>query len=98
MNMNASVSLGCTSTTQRCANAIVEAEPLTIDYYLDGDTLIIASASIPGRLYVTTSRDCTCPAGLQELPCTHAELRLRILRPLSEAPVMLTLDQADQLF
>lgn len=74
------------------------AKTLTIDYYLDGDTLIIASATIPGRLYVTTSADCSCPAGLQDLPCKHADLRLGILRPQSTAPIVLPLDQADALF
>ncbi|HEX6292950.1 MAG TPA: SWIM zinc finger family protein [Herpetosiphonaceae bacterium] len=73
-------------------------DTLTIDYYLDGDTLIIASATIPGRLYVTTSKDCSCPAGLHELPCKHAELRLSLLRPRTDAALVLTLDQADALF
>lgn len=74
------------------------AETLIVDYYLDRDTLIIASASIPGRLYVTTSTDCSCPAGLQDLPCKHAELRLGLLQPQTEAPVLLPFDQVDQLF
>lgn len=61
-------------------------------------TLIIASASIPGRLYVTTSKECSCPAGLDDLPCKHIELRLSLLRPQTDAPIVLPLDQADQLY
>jgi hypothetical protein len=79
-------------------HAPAAAAPLTVDYYLDGETLIIASASIPGRLYVTTSNDCSCPAGLQELPCKHAELRLTLLRSRTDDAVVLPLDQADALF
>lgn len=74
------------------------AATLTVDYYLDDDTLIIASASIPGRLYVTTSSDCSCPAGLQDLPCKHAELRLSLLRPHTGVLVVLPFDLADQLY
>lgn len=74
------------------------ADILTVDYFLAGEILIIASASIPGRLYVTTSNDCSCPAGLQEEPCKHAELRLNLLRPQSEAALVLPFDQADQLY
>jgi hypothetical protein len=74
------------------------AAPLVVDYYLHDDTLIIASAAIPGRLYVTTSNDCSCPAGLQELPCKHAELRLSLLRPHTGVLVVLPFDQADALF
>ena len=83
------------SIAQRHAAAATDT--LTIDYYLAGDTLIIASASIPGRLYVTTSNDCSCPAGLQDLPCKHGELRLSLLRPQT-ASVMLPFDQADALY
>jgi hypothetical protein len=82
------------SIAQRHAAA---ADTLTVDYYLDGDTLIIASASIPGRLYVTTATDCSCPAGRDDLPCKHGELRLSLLRPQT-ASVMLPFDQADALF
>jgi hypothetical protein len=75
---------------------------LVVDYYLDGDVLIIASLSIPGRLYVTTSKECSCPAGLEELPCKHAELRLRLLRPqptfLNNAMFIVTLDQEGDLY
>lgn len=74
-----------------------DAAALTVDYYLDGDTLIIASASIPGRLYVTTSNNCSCPAGLQDLPCKHGELRLSLLRPRTDA-VVIPFDQADALY
>lgn len=66
---------------QRRVNAAAKAETLTVDYYLDGDKMIIASATTPGRLYVVTSGDCTCPAGVQELPCKHAEFRLNVLYP-----------------
>lgn len=79
------------------ANAVTTAETLTLDYFLAGDVLIIASASIPGRLYVTTANNCSCPAGRDDLPCKHGELRLRLLRPQT-ASVMLPFDQADQLF
>jgi hypothetical protein len=74
------------------------AATLTVDYYLHGETLIIASASIPGRLYVTTATDCSCPAGLEELPCKHVELRLSLLRPQTEVALVLPFDQADQLY
>ena len=85
-----------TSIAQRHAAAATDT--LTVDYYLDGDTLIIASASIPGRLYVTTANDCSCPAGLQDLPCKHGELRLRLLHPQTEAVLVLPFDQADALY
>lgn len=38
-----------------------------------------------------------CLAGLQELPYTHAKLILRLIRPQTGAPAVLTLDQADAL-
>ena len=88
--------MSAASLTRDKANA-APAETLTLDYYLDGNTLIIASASIPGRLYVTTANDCSCPAGRDDLPCKHGELRLRLLRPQTAA-VSLPLDQADALF
>lgn len=58
-----------------------DSAPLTIDYYLAGNTLIIASATTPGRLYVTTSTECSCPAGRDEWPCKHADVRLNLLAP-----------------
>ncbi len=61
------------------AYAVAKAETLIVDYYLCGDTLIIASATTPGRLYVVTSTECTCPLGLQEWPRDHATLRLHLL-------------------
>lgn len=100
----ASVPRQRTSTAQRPANAAAKAETLTVDYYLDGDTMIIASATTPGKLYVVTSGDCTCPAGLQELLCKHAEFRLNILYPRrtaqsqTDAEYTVTLDLADELF
>lgn len=93
-----------TSIAQRRANAVAKAETLTVDYYLDGDKMIIASATTPGKLYVVTSGDCTCPAGLQELPCKHAEFRLNVLYPRrkpqaqTDAEYSITLDLADELF
>ncbi|MBV9788016.1 MAG: hypothetical protein JOZ51_07585 [Chloroflexi bacterium] len=92
------------SLAQRRANAATKAETLIVDYYLDGDKMIIASATTPGKLYVVTSGDCTCPAGLQELPCKHAEFRLNILYPRcttqqqTDAQYTVTLDLADELF
>lgn len=86
------------STAHCGANAVAPTDALTLDYYLDGDVLIIASATIPGRLYITTSKDCSCPAGLQELSCKHADIRLNLLRPRKDATLVLTLDQADALF
>ena len=56
-------------------------EPLTLDYYLDGDTLIIASATTPGRLYIVTATSCTCEAGQDDWPCKHADYRLSLLMP-----------------
>ena len=66
--------------------------------------MIIASATTPGKLYVVTSGDCTCPAGLQELPCKHAEFRLNVLyprhdaQPQTAAAYTVTLDLVDELF
>jgi hypothetical protein len=69
------------------------AAPLIVDYYLAGDTLIIASATTPGRLYVTTSTECTCPAGREAWPCPHAAVRLDLLSPRPTAQVVtFTLD------
>lgn len=91
-----------TSIAHRRANAAAKAETLTVDYYLDGDKMIIASATTPGKLYVVTSGDCTCPAGLQELPCKHAEFRLNILstkrKPQTDAEYSTTIDLCDELF
>lgn len=93
-----------TSTAQRRANAADKAETLTVDYYLDGDKMIVASATTPGKLYVVTSGDCTCPAGVQELPCKHAEFRLNVLYPRhgaqsqTDTEYTVTLDLADELF
>ncbi|HEX6291258.1 MAG TPA: hypothetical protein VFZ66_18890 [Herpetosiphonaceae bacterium] len=67
-------------------------ETLTLDYYLAGDVLIIASATVPGRLYVTTAKDCSCPIGLEEWPCAHADLRLRLRSPQAHDPYPLDLD------
>lgn len=100
---NASVPCRRASTAQRRANAAARAETLTVDYYLDGDKMIIASATTPGKLYVVTSGDCTCPAGVQELPCKHAEFRLNVLyprrttQPQSNAAYTVTLDLVDEL-
>jgi hypothetical protein len=70
---------------------------LTVDYFLAGDTLIIASTTTPGRFYVTTATDCSCPAGLAEWPCKHADVRLRLLAPQRTRQVSgmdgLTLDE-----
>ncbi len=60
---------------------------ITVDYYLCGETLIIASTTTPGRLYVVTSTECTCPAGRQEWPCHHAAVRLDLLAPRPTAQV-----------
>ncbi len=49
-----------------------------VDYFIAGDTLIIASASTIGRLYVVTATECSCEAGRQELPCWHAAARLHL--------------------
>jgi hypothetical protein len=93
-----------TSIAQRRANAAAKAETLTVDYYLDGDKMIIASATTPGKLYVVTSGDCSCPAGLQELPCKHAEFRLNVLyprrnhKPQTETEYSTTIDLCDELF
>jgi hypothetical protein len=91
------------STDQPRTNATAKAETLTVDYYLDGDTMIIACATIPGRLYIVTSGDCTCPAGVQELPCKHAEFRLNVLYPRptaqqTNAHYTVILDLDDELF
>ncbi len=67
------------SVAQRRANAVAKAETLTVDYYLDGDKMIVASQTTPGRLYIVTSTECSCPAGRQELPCKHAAYRLHVL-------------------
>jgi hypothetical protein len=56
-----------------------DTETLTVDYYLDGDTLIIASATTPGRLHVVTATECSCDAGREDWPCMHAGYRLHIL-------------------
>ncbi|HEX6292890.1 MAG TPA: hypothetical protein VFZ66_27150 [Herpetosiphonaceae bacterium] len=69
------------STAHCGANAVAASDTLTIDYYISGDTLIIASATTPGRLYLVTSKDCSCPLGLEEWPCAHADLRLCLLAP-----------------
>lgn len=101
---NASVPFSRVSIDQSRSNVVAAAETLTIGYYLDGDTMIIASATTPGKLYVVTSGDCTCPAGLQELLCKHVEFRLNILYPrrTSQAETaseyIITLDLADELF
>lgn len=91
-----------TSIAQRRANAAAKAETLTVDYYLDGDKMIIASATTPGKLYVVTSGDCTCPAGLQELPCKHSEFRLHVLsikrKTQTDAEYSTTIDLCDELF
>jgi hypothetical protein len=87
--------MSTTSIAGRTANAVAISNTSTVDYYLDGETLIIASATMPGRLYVTTATDCSCPAGLQEWPCPHADVRLNLLRPTPNASGVLTLDQID---
>ncbi len=50
----------------------------SVDYFIAGDTLVIASASTIGRLYVVTASECSCEAGRQELPCWHAAARLHL--------------------
>jgi hypothetical protein len=89
--------MSMTSIAGRTANAVAVADTHTVDYYLYGDTLIMASATTPGRLYVTTATDCSCPTGVQEWPCLHADVRLNLLRPTPNASGVLTLDQADDL-
>jgi hypothetical protein len=69
------------SVAQRRANAVAKADTMTVDYYLDGDKMIVASQTTPGRLYIVTSTECTCPAGRQELPCKHAAYRVHVLMP-----------------
>ncbi len=69
------------SVAQRRANAVAKADTMTVDYYLDGDKMIIASETTPGRLYIVTATECSCPAGRQELPCKHAAYRLQVLMP-----------------
>lgn len=70
-----------TSSAQRQSNAVARAESLTVDYYLDGDTMIVASATTPGTLYIVSATGCTCDAGLRELPGTHAAYRLDTRHP-----------------
>ncbi len=53
----------------------------SVDYFIAGDTLVIASASTIGRLYVVTASECSCEAGRQELPCWHAAARLHLFSP-----------------
>ncbi len=99
MSTNTSVPRRHTSTAQRRANAIAKAETLAVDYYLDGDTMIIASETTPGKLYVVTSHDCSCPAGRQELPCKHAAYRLNVLMPrTAKKSYTAVLADADELF
>ena len=90
------------SLSQRKSNAAARAENLTVDYYLDGDKMIVASASRPGKLYVVTPTGCSCPAGLLELPCKHAAYRLNILMPRkprqTDAEYATTCAAADDLF
>lgn len=90
------------SHQQRKVNAVARAESLTVDYYLNGDKMIVASASTPGKLYVVTATGCSCPAGVQELPCKHAEYRLQVLMPRkprqSDAEYAKVCAAADDLF
>ncbi len=67
------------SLAQRRSNATAKADALTVDYFMSGDTMIIASASHVGRLYTVTATECSCPAGRQELPCKHAAYRLQVM-------------------
>lgn len=69
------------SRTELHATAAPRAESLTVDYYLHGDTMIVASASTPGKLYIVTSTECSCEAGRRDLPCKHAAYRLEKLHP-----------------
>ena len=62
-----------------CPPPDAPADTFTVDYYLDGDTLVIASTTIPGRLHVVTATECTCDAGRDAWPCQHADYRLHIL-------------------
>ncbi|MDP9316545.1 MAG: hypothetical protein M3R24_37780 [Chloroflexota bacterium] len=57
-----------------------------VDYYVvNRETVIIASATTVGRMYVVTSTGCTCKAGVEEIPCWHQEARLNILHPRPKA-------------
>ncbi len=71
------------SLTHHYRTAIADAPSLAVDYFIcsDRQTVIIASATTNGKLYAVTSTDCSCPAGLQELPCWHADARLMVLYP-----------------
>ena len=91
-----------TTRAQRQSNAVARAESLTVDYYLDGDTMIVASSSTPGKLYIVSATGCSCPAGVQELPCKHAAYRLQVLmpprKPQTDADYARTLAACDELF
>lgn len=69
------------SRTEFHATATPRAQSLTVDYYLDGDTMIVASATTPGKLYIVTATECSCEAGRRELLCKHATYRLDKLYP-----------------
>jgi hypothetical protein len=86
-----------------CKANATETETLIIDYYLDGDTMIVASATTLGKLYIVTAKDCSCPAGMAELPCKHASYRLQVLsirnklQPQTNPDYKITLDSSDEL-
>jgi hypothetical protein len=90
------------SIARRKANAAAKAETSTVDYYLDGDKMIIASETTPGKLYIVTSKDCSCPAGLQELPCKHGAFWLQVFsikrKPQTDEEYKTTIALCDELF
>lgn len=90
------------SRAQRKVNAVARAESLTSEHYFHGDTMIIASATTPGKLYIVTPTGCTCTAGAKGLPCKHAERRALLLTPRrtpqTDAEYRKTLDLCDELF
>lgn len=57
--------MSAASIARRKANASTKAATLiqTVNYYIAGDVLMIASASTVGKLYTVTACECTCEAG-----------------------------------
>ncbi len=68
---------------QRPASETTEAaeQIQRVDYFITGDTLVIASASTVGRLYIVTASECSCEAGQNDRPCWHDAARLELLFP-----------------
>ena len=93
-----------TTPAQRRSNAVARADALTVDYFIcpDQQTVIVASATTPGKLYIVTASECSCPAGRRDLPCKHAEYRVQVLFPRtprqSDADYAATLTACDELF